>query len=84
MRSMPGAHSGGSSAGASGSGAEVPLSWRSGPTYPISSCTSKGLGHNSPRYIHAVTEALKLAFADSNEIQQVLIAEPDLGYRGSR
>jgi gamma-glutamyltranspeptidase / glutathione hydrolase len=24
----------------------------------------RGLGHNSPRYIHVVTEALKLAFAD--------------------
>ena len=32
----------------------------------------KALGHNSPEYLHLVTEALKLAFADRNEY----IADP--------
>lgn len=27
----------------------------------------KGMGHNSPQYLHVVTEALKLAFADRNK-----------------
>ncbi|MGH8666523.1 MAG: gamma-glutamyltransferase family protein [Burkholderiales bacterium] len=43
--------------------------WCQGPTLPIALNLLKGydlkaLGHNSPDYVHVVTEALKLAFAD--------------------
>lgn len=43
--------------------------WCQGPTLPIALNILKGydlkaLGHNSPDYIHVLTEALKLAFAD--------------------
>jgi gamma-glutamyltranspeptidase/glutathione hydrolase len=43
--------------------------WCQGPVLPqaltlLEGYDLKGLGHNSPRYIHTITEALKLAFAD--------------------
>ncbi len=43
--------------------------WCQGPVLPqalniLSGLELKAMGHNSPAYIHAVTEALKLAFAD--------------------
>jgi gamma-glutamyltranspeptidase/glutathione hydrolase len=43
--------------------------WSQGPVLPqalniLSGMDLKHLGHNSPAYIHAVTEALKLAFGD--------------------
>lgn len=43
--------------------------WCQGPVLPealniVSGLDLKSLGHNSAQYIHAVTEALKLAFAD--------------------
>ena len=43
--------------------------WCQGPVLPqalniLSGFDLKGMGHNSPAYIHAVTEALKLTFAD--------------------
>jgi gamma-glutamyltranspeptidase / glutathione hydrolase len=43
--------------------------WSQGPTLPMALNILKGfdlkrMGHNSPEYIHVVTEALKLAFAD--------------------
>jgi gamma-glutamyltranspeptidase / glutathione hydrolase len=46
--------------------------WSQGPTLPMALNILKGcdlarLGHNSPEYIHVVTEALKLAFADRHQ-----------------
>jgi gamma-glutamyltranspeptidase/glutathione hydrolase len=43
--------------------------WCQGPVLPqalniVAGYDLKGLGHNTPAYIHVVTEALKLAFAD--------------------
>jgi gamma-glutamyltranspeptidase/glutathione hydrolase len=43
--------------------------WSQGPVLPmalniVKGCDLKAMGHNSPEYIHVVTEALKLAFAD--------------------
>jgi gamma-glutamyltranspeptidase/glutathione hydrolase len=43
--------------------------WSQGPVMPMALKIRKGLdlkamGHNSPEYIHVVTEALKLAFSD--------------------
>ncbi len=43
--------------------------WSQGPTLPMAlnilkSFDLKRMGHNSPDYVHVVTEALKLAFAD--------------------
>jgi len=43
--------------------------WSQGPVLPMALNILKGfdlkaMGHNSPEYIHVVTEALKLAFAD--------------------
>ena len=43
--------------------------WSQGPVLPMTLNILKGydlqaMGHNSPEYIHVVTEALKLAFAD--------------------
>ena len=43
--------------------------WSQGPVLPMALNILKGydlkaMGHNSPQYIHVVTEALKLAFAD--------------------
>ncbi len=43
--------------------------WSQGPTLPMALNILKGfdlkrMGHNSPDYVHVVTEALKLAFAD--------------------
>jgi gamma-glutamyltranspeptidase/glutathione hydrolase len=43
--------------------------WSQGPVLPMAlnilkGIDLKGLGHNSPQYIHLITEALKLAFAD--------------------
>ncbi len=43
--------------------------WSQGPALPMALNILKGydlkaLGHNTPQYIHVVTEALKLAFAD--------------------
>ena len=43
--------------------------WCQGPVLPqalniLSGFDLRGLGHNSPQYIHVLTEALKLAFAD--------------------
>ena len=43
--------------------------WSQGPVLPMALNMLKGtdlkaLGHNSPQYIHLITEALKLAFAD--------------------
>ncbi len=43
--------------------------WCQGPVLPqalniLSAFNLRGAGHNSPQYIHLVTEALKLAFAD--------------------
>ena len=52
--------------------------WCQGPTVPIALNLLKGydlkaMGHNSPEYIHTVTEALKLAFADRHHY----IADPE-------
>lgn len=46
--------------------------WSQGPVVPMALNMLKGdnleaLGHNSPEYIHVVTEALKLAFADRHQ-----------------
>ena len=46
--------------------------WSQGPVLPMALNILKGdnlaaLGHNSPEYIHVVTEALKLAFADRHQ-----------------
>lgn len=46
--------------------------WSQGPTLPMAlnilkGFDLKGMGHNSPDYIHVVTEALKLAFADRHQ-----------------
>ncbi len=46
--------------------------WSQGPVLPMALNMLKGdnlaaLGHNSPEYIHVVTEALKLAFADRHQ-----------------
>lgn len=43
--------------------------WSQGPVLPqalniLSGVDLRGMGHNSPAYIHTVTEALKLAFGD--------------------
>ena len=43
--------------------------WSQGPVLPMAlnmlkGYDLKGMGHNSPEYIHVVTEALKLAFSD--------------------
>jgi gamma-glutamyltranspeptidase/glutathione hydrolase len=43
--------------------------WSQGPVLPMALNILKGynlkaMGHNSPQYVHVVTEALKLAFAD--------------------
>jgi len=43
--------------------------WSQGPVLPMALNILKGydlkaMGHNSPQYIHVITEALKLAFAD--------------------
>ena len=43
--------------------------WTQGPVLlqalgMLATLDLRALGHNSPRYIHVVTEALKLAFAD--------------------
>ena len=51
--------------------------WCQGPTVPIALNLLKGydlkaMGHNSPQYIHTVTEALKLAFSDRHHY----IADP--------
>jgi gamma-glutamyltranspeptidase/glutathione hydrolase len=46
--------------------------WSQGPVLPMALNILKGydlkaMGHNSPDYIHVVTEALKLAFADRHQ-----------------
>ncbi len=46
--------------------------WSQGPVLPMALNILKGfnleaMGHNSPQYIHVVTEALKLAFADRHQ-----------------
>ena len=46
--------------------------WSQGPVLPMALNLLKGydllaMGHNSPAYIHVVTEALKLAFADRHQ-----------------
>jgi gamma-glutamyltranspeptidase/glutathione hydrolase len=46
--------------------------WSQGPVLPMALNVLKGfnleaMGHNSPEYIHVVTEALKLAFADRHQ-----------------
>ncbi len=46
--------------------------WSQGPALPMALNILKGydlkaLGHNTPQYIHVVTEALKLAFADRHQ-----------------
>ena len=46
--------------------------WSQGPVLPMALNILKGydllaMGHNSPTYIHVVTEALKLAFADRHQ-----------------
>jgi gamma-glutamyltranspeptidase/glutathione hydrolase len=46
--------------------------WSQGPVLPMALNILKGdnlagMGHNSPEYIHVVTEALKLAFADRHQ-----------------
>lgn len=46
--------------------------WSQGPTLPMALNILKGydlrgMGHNTPAYIHVVTEALKLAFADRHQ-----------------
>ncbi len=46
--------------------------WCQGPVLPMAlnllkGCDLKALGHNTPEYIHVVTEALKLAFADRHQ-----------------
>ena len=46
--------------------------WSQGPVLPMALNILKGydllaMGHNSPAYIHVVTEALKLAFADRHQ-----------------
>lgn len=46
--------------------------WSQGPVVPMAlnilkNDNLKALGHNSPEYIHLVTEALKLAFADRHQ-----------------
>jgi len=46
--------------------------WSQGPVLPIALNILRGydllaMGHNSPAYIHVVTEALKLAFADRHQ-----------------
>ena len=46
--------------------------WSQGPVVPMALNILKGfdleaMGHNSPEYIHVVTEALKLAFADRHQ-----------------
>jgi len=46
--------------------------WSQGPVLPMAlnilkGVNLEGLGHNSPEYIHVVTEALKLAFADRHQ-----------------
>ena len=46
--------------------------WSQGPVVPMALNLLKGynlgaLGHNTPEYIHVVTEALKLAFADRHQ-----------------
>ncbi len=51
--------------------------WCQGPTVPIALNLLKGydlkaMGHNSPAYVHTVTEALKLAFSDRHHY----IADP--------
>ena len=43
--------------------------WSQGPVLPqtlnvLAGCDLKAMGHNSPEYIHHLTESLKLAFAD--------------------
>lgn len=43
--------------------------WSQGPVLPMAlnilkGTNLKGMGHNSPQYIHLITEALKLAYAD--------------------
>ncbi|MCC7487137.1 MAG: gamma-glutamyltransferase family protein [Burkholderiales bacterium] len=43
--------------------------WSQGPVLPMAlnilkGCNLKAMGHNSPQYVHVVTEALKLAYAD--------------------
>lgn len=52
--------------------------WTQGPTLPIAlnileGYDLKGLGHNSPAYLHVVTEAIKAAFSDRHHF----IADPD-------
>jgi gamma-glutamyltranspeptidase/glutathione hydrolase len=58
--------------------------WTQGPVLMqalgmLASFDLRGLGHNSPRYIHVVAEALKLAFADREryygDVETVPIAE---------
>ena len=46
--------------------------WSQGPVLPMALNILKGfdllaMGHNSPEYVHVVTEALKLAFADRHQ-----------------
>lgn len=46
--------------------------WSQGPALPMALNILKGydlkaMGHNTPQYIHVVTEALKLAFADRHQ-----------------
>src|SRR3712207_5177884 len=52
--------------------------WSQGPTLPIAlnileGYDVKGLGHNSPAYLHLITEALKAAFSDRHHH----IGDPD-------
>jgi gamma-glutamyltranspeptidase/glutathione hydrolase len=52
--------------------------WSQGPTLPIAlnileGYDVKGLGHNSPAYLHLIAEALKAAFSDRHHH----IADPD-------
>ncbi|MDP8923752.1 MAG: gamma-glutamyltransferase, partial [Chloroflexota bacterium] len=52
--------------------------WSQGPTLPIAlnileGYDVKGLGHNSPAYLHLITEALKAAFSDRHHH----IADPE-------
>ena len=64
--------------------------WSQGPVLPMALNILKGydlkaMGHNSPQYIHVVTEALKLAFADRHhhfgdpKFVKVPIEGPDVG-----
>jgi gamma-glutamyltranspeptidase/glutathione hydrolase len=51
--------------------------WCQGPVVPmmlnlVDGLDLSGMGHNSPAYVHAVTEAMKLAFADREGVGAVV------------